>query len=454
MEDYLDLRLAMTLGSIAALLILYSRWGWSGRIVGVGLVPAYLLSLGLIHWPGAILYLLPWYWGGDAPTVEAGFVVSVYAVLAFGVGSVILGPLITHVFGIPWSRGPAQRSESLLPRMYLCVGVACYALLITVVGGVPTLTAVVAAGWHLVVVGIGLASWVAWHEGRRSFFAAWVVVAATLPLFTLVSQGFLGYGVSALIAVVALIVTFTRPRPAWLLIGLILAYLGVSFYVTYMRDRATIRDVVWAGAPVEDRLTQLGRSASDFEFFDPYDVAQLQRIDARLNQNFLVGAAVRYLELQRNPFARGETLWEAAMALVPRAVWPDKPVTAGSGDMVTRYTGFRFAAGTSVGIGQVMEFYVNFGQLGVVVGFMILGVVLSLIDVGAHQRLVKGDWQSFALWYLPGLSLLQAGGSLVEVTSSAAAAFVAAVVVNRFVIPDVGGRASVAATERARHHAG
>src|SRR5437667_72697 len=174
MEDYLDLRLAMTLGSIAALLILYSRWGWSGRIVGVGLVPAYLLSLGLIHWPGAILYLLPWYWGGDAPTVEAGFVVSVYAVLA-------------------------------------------------------------------------------------------------------------------------LIVTFTRPRPAWLLIGLILAYLGVSFYVTYMRDRATIRDVVWAGAPVEDRLTQLGRSASDFEFFDPYDVAQLQRIDARLNQNFLVGAAVRYL---------------------------------------------------------------------------------------------------------------------------------------------------------------
>ena len=37
---------------------------------------------------------------------------------------------------------------------------------------------------------------------------------------------------------------------------------------------------------------------------------------------------------------------------------------------------------------------------------------------------------------------------------SFAAAFVAAVVVNRFVIPDVGGRASVAATERARHHAG
>ena len=66
MEDYLDLGLAMTLGSIAALLILYSRWGWSGRIVGVGLVPAYLLSLGLIHWPGAILYLLPWYWGAGA----------------------------------------------------------------------------------------------------------------------------------------------------------------------------------------------------------------------------------------------------------------------------------------------------------------------------------------------------------------------------------------------------
>jgi hypothetical protein len=90
---------------------------------------------------------------------------------------------------------------------------------------------------------------------------------------------------------------------------------------------------------------------------------------------------------------------------------------------------------------------VNFGRVGVLVGFLFLGVALSLLDVGAHNRLLKGDWQGFALWYLPGLSLLQAGGSLVEVTSSAGAAVVTVVVVNRFVVPDLGGRPVVPVPE-------
>jgi hypothetical protein len=410
-------------------------------------VPAYVLNLGLIHWPGAVVYLLPWYWGGDAENVEAGFLVTVYGIMAFALGSIILGPLITHVFAFPRSTGPSRVPETLLPRMYMFVGLACYTLLLTVAGGVPTVTALLATGWHLVVVGLGLACWAAWRGGRRPFFAAWLIVVGTLPLFTLVSQGFLSYGLSALIATLALIVTFTRPKPAWLLVGLIATYLGLSFYVTYMRDRAPIRDVVWTGAPVEDRVAQLALTLSDPEWFDPYDVHQLQRIDARLNQNALVGAAVRYLEVQRNPFARGETLWEAAIALIPRAAWPEKPVTAGSGTLVTRYTGIPFSATTSVGIGQVMEFYVNFGRVGVLVGFLFLGVALSLLDVGAHNRLLKGDWQGFALWYLPGLSLLQAGGSLVEVTSSAGAAVVTVVVVNRFVVPDLGGRPVVPVPE-------
>src|SRR5882724_3976274 len=115
MEDYFNLRLAAIVGTVAAIVILYSRWGWSGRVVGVGLVPAYLLSLALIHWPGAILYLLPWYSGGDAISVEAGFAVSVYAVVAFAVGSVILGPLITHVFAVPRCSGRARAPERLLP---------------------------------------------------------------------------------------------------------------------------------------------------------------------------------------------------------------------------------------------------------------------------------------------------------------------------------------------------
>src|ERR1700734_2977948 len=97
------------------------------------------------------------------------------------------------------------------------------------------------------------------------------------------------------------------------------------------------------------------------------------RVDARLNQNWLVGAAVNRLS-ETDAFAHGDTLWDAPLALIPRALWPDGPTNAGSGDLVNRYTDIKFGAGTSVGIGQVLEFYANFGTTGVMIGFALMGL--------------------------------------------------------------------------------
>jgi hypothetical protein len=75
---------------------------------------------------------------------------------------------------------------------------------------------------------------------------------------------------------------------------------------------------------------------------------------------------------------------------------------------------------------------VNFATIGVIIGFAALGLFLSVLDIAASQRLAAHNVQSFVLWFLPGISLLQVGGSLVEVTSSAAASVVVAVLVNRY----------------------
>ena len=131
-------------------------------------------------------------------------------------------------------------------------------------------------------------------------------------------------------------------------------------------------------------------------------------------------------------FARGETFWQALIALIPRALWPDKPGVAGSGNLVSEYTGIQFAAGTSVGIGQVMEFYINFGTFGVVFGFIIFGLVVTICDTCAGERLASGDLYGFVLWYMPGLSMLQVGGSLAEITSSVAASVFVALMVNKY----------------------
>jgi hypothetical protein len=189
---------------------------------------------------------------------------------------------------------------------------------------------------------------------------------------------------------------------------------------------------VWGQQSLFSRVDRIVATLRNFEWFDPHSDQHLQRVDERLNQNVFVGAAVSQLS-ESQTYAYGETLSQALLALVPRVFWPEKPVFGGSGNLVREYTGFRFSEGTSVGVGQVLEFYINFGTLGVVMGFLVFGVVMTLIDVIATQQLTANNWQGFVLWYLVGISCLQIGGSLVEVCGSAGASVVVAVLLNRFI---------------------
>jgi len=100
------------------------------------------------------------------------------------------------------------------------------------------------------------------------------------------------------------------------LTGTLVVYLGLSVFVSYMRDRDDIRATVWGEQSFSDRLDKISKTVTTFEWFDPTDWAHLKRIDDRLNQNFLVGAAVYQLG-QTQHFARGETLWDALQPSSP-----------------------------------------------------------------------------------------------------------------------------------------
>jgi hypothetical protein len=201
-----------------------------------------------------------------------------------------------------------------------------------------------------------------------------------------------------------------------------------------MRDRTLIREVVWNDGTLVERVRSVVESFGEIEPFDLANADHLERVEDRLNQDWLVGAASAYLEGRPNEFARGGTLLAALAAVVPRALWPDKPIVGGSGDLVSRYTGLRFADGTSVGVGQVLEAFVNFGTDGVVLVFFVIGMTVVMVDRQSAYRLGRGDGTGFAVWYLPGLCLLQIGGSLSEVTSAAAAAFVMVFLLNRLAV--------------------
>ena len=404
--------------------------------LSVGLVAGYLVNLWLIHWPGAVTYVMPWYTAPDRDRVADGFHQSLIAVVAFALGALLLGPVLAKILEPPRSHSEeskVRRPDARLPWVYLSIGILGYTIIGRVLSGLPTVSAVAGGLRQLVIVGFALLLWNAWYAKDYRRFILIIACTAILPIATIVQEGFLGYGAMALIAIMTFTAVFARPRLPLLIFGLLVAYVGFSFYVTYMRDRAVIRGVVWGGQAVGNRLAQLQNTVSNFEWFDPKDPRHLDLVNARLNQNTLVGAATLKFELGDRNYAYGATVVDAFLGLIPRIVWPDKPFVAGSGSVVSDYTGFQFAAGTSVGVGQVLEFYINFGPTGIFLGFLLLGTVICLFDIWAAQRLWKGDWLQFAMWYLPGVSMLQAGGSLFEVMASAGAALVAVLIINRYV---------------------
>jgi hypothetical protein len=409
----------------------FIAWRWfAGR--GVGLVVSVILGLSAIHLIAALLYLLPWYYEGyDPGVVDAGFRVAFQGLCAFCLGAVLA------VRGMKKSDGePDGVAHAAAPYgwAYIISGIIMYAVLWPRMGRIASLGALVAAGSSYVVLGICLRCWTADHAR----LARWLGASALLPFLTILTQGYLSYGLAALMAVIAFVAETARSRKALLVVGLLLGYVTMSFYVTYMRDRAQIRDTVWNGAEAGRRMDVIAKSLSQFEWFDIYDPDHLLRVDDRLNQDYLVGLAVDRLRRREVGFGNGETVKDAFIALLPRALWPEKGVVAGSMDIVSRYTGLTFMEGTSVGVGLVMELFVNFGLPGVWIGFAAFGALLVFIDIRAHGALIRGDAPRFAVWYLPGSSLLQlCGGSLVDGSASAAAAIVSVLIVNVIVTATV-----------------
>src|SRR5207302_9970558 len=66
---------------------------------------------------------------------------------------------------------------------------------------------------------------------------------------------------------------------------LLLVFVGSSFFVTYMRDRGAIRQVVWSDDALSARVDRLQQTLSSVESFDILNYEHLAVIDSRLNQN-------------------------------------------------------------------------------------------------------------------------------------------------------------------------
>lgn len=401
----------------------------SGQRPSAGLPLAYFLGLSLIHTPGALLYLNTTLQSSNADLTTVGFEQTAIGMVAFAVGVAIARLTSSSLkrddeVTVSFVDLPAIDKMALI---YLGCGFLSFAAM-QFIGRIPSVGAVIAALVSLMIVGVSLRLWVAEKMGDA---AKWWKTAALIPLFpvlTLLKDGFLGFGTYWMLAIICFATNqSTRSKARYYLLLPFVAYLGLSVFVNYMASRTEFRQLVWVQqVGLGDRISRFVDMFENFKFVDFSDQRHVDAIDGRLNQNLLVGLAVERLQSGLVQFASGSTINQTIIGLIPRALWPDKPQVGGGGSIVSQFTGMEFAEGTSVGAGQVLEFYVNFGTLGVIGGFLVYGWIIGRIDLRIMAGLYRNDQKSFVLWYLIGLSMLQPGGNLLEIVVTAASSAVAA----------------------------
>jgi hypothetical protein len=459
MESTLDTELGLWLLIWLGVTIVVVIARWRRQAGGVGLVFAYLLLLGYTHWLPALFYLSPNYSPFyDPAQVKAGFQQSLYGLLAFAVGAILLSPALRWFHELPRRRPMPRQARpagsgsngstglnARLPRLYLIIGLVSYFFVLPLSGLLPSLTAVTYSLSYLIRAGLALLCWQSWQAGDRRGVARWVVLAAAAPLITMAGQGFLGLGLEIVLIVVLFVAQTTRPprKLMWrgLLPGLLVGYGLLSLQTTYMHNREAIRAVAWAqGSSWSQRFNLVYMTFTRFEWFDPATPTHLRPIDQREGQNVYIGRTMQRLANGDVDFAAGSTLGDAVLMLVPRALWPGKSLRSGGSALVSKYAGVVIYGSTSVGAGQVLELYLNFGTVGVVLGFVLLGGLLATLDETAARRLRGGDWPGFAVWYVAGLCLLRPGNDLANLAVGSVSGLLTIGLLNRFLLSNLHQR--------------
>jgi len=232
------------------------RSQWNQRIPSVGLPFAYLLTLSMAHFMGGLIYSFPWYEprsagllqsGANYTQVSLGFIETVYGVIGFGVGCIFLSPRLLNVWKPKWLDQTPQKLDLKLPDTLLKIGLIFIIVINATIGSIPGFQGFSVAGIYLLVTGLCLACWREWYQGNRKKFLFWIGITCCLPMITIITLGFIGYGASATAIILVFISSFYRPKWQTVIISCLVFILGLSIFVTYIRDRNEIRASVWGG---------------------------------------------------------------------------------------------------------------------------------------------------------------------------------------------------------------
>lgn len=189
-------------------------------------------------------------------------------------------------------------------------------------------------------------------------------------------------------------------------------------------------------SPLE-RVTTFASMVSQLSPGDLTD--QGEAMVKRIEYTDYFGAAIDYVPAER-PFERGTLLMRAVIhVLMPRFLFPDKPVLDSDSDLTAQYTGLDLTGGeggTSISLGYMAEEYVDFGPIGmffVVFGLGCLwGFMYAYLINKAPALGVGYAFGTTLLIYMGDFAMAQ-----VKLIGGMIAGFLVYAVVLRYVVPYV-----------------
>lgn len=394
----------------------------------LGLPIAYLFTLLFIHVPGAVAHIVPGNWLGDPEATEIGIHITAISAACFTIGVWIARLLPQGKQRVQALQRISTPADWRRFALYCLVGGLLVTYTLRLVVRIPSVGAVVEKGGGIWVFGVLLGFGIAFRQRSVKAILLWSMAMAIYPILTLLLGGFLSFGSTPVFVILSALVVFTRSHWRIAVAVPLAALFFVTLFLSYFQNRNNIRDAVWGGEGLESRVSESVKMITDFEIFDPRKFEHLNALDQRLNQNFFVGRAAQRLNAGEVEYLYGRSFWEGAISLVPRIIWPSKPVYGGSPKIIMEMTGFIVNDTTSYGVGNVMEFYINFGVPSVVIGFLGLGVVFGWLDLQAANALWQGMPNASILYFMPTVAMIHPNGSIVEMVSGGASAYLAGLV--------------------------
>lgn len=387
--------------------------------MSLGIPTAYLALLLFLHVPGALAHELNPRALTAADATEAGIRYT-----AIGAACFVAGVWLAILY-VPASAGMAPPFNEQFSKFCL-IGGWLFVYGLSPLHSIPSVGAVVDKGGGIWMLGVllGLRNAISRRQYSGALF--WICAMMVYPILMLLLGGFLSYGAVSIIFVGSALMISLRSNFRVVLGLVVVGFFGLSIFVNYFNHRDAIRQEVWGEAGLTDRIDAALEVLTDFKWFDPSDEDQALALDLRLNQNYFVGLASERLQQKQVDFLYGLSIWNGIEAFVPRIIWPEKPVTAGSGNIVAEMTGLNLSTSSSFGVGNVMEFYINFGLAGIIAGFLGLGFLIGLLDRSGAIAESQGNHRGLLLCFLPAIAIANPGVSIVEMAGGGAASYLAA----------------------------